>query len=256
MRTNGRGRQLALRMGAVTASLAIITAGCTGDTRTGTTTPSPGSSVAAAQPASEAPTSQVVFVDVRTRTVTPLPAALTAFDEASDFRRSPDGSRFLFRAAEEEGSTPQLYVGAVDGSSVRRLTDGEHSASSGRWSPDGSRVVFLSGGFLLSRLKVIEVATGDVQRVEGVERGVWEPSFSPDGRSILFSMATRAPQGSWRTDLWTVSAKGWRPDPPHPAWRLRRLLARWLHGRVPPDGRGRVLRQMLVGGDRSVVRRN
>ena len=35
---------------------------------------------------------------LRTKAVTPLPRALTTFDEATDYRRSPDGSRFVFGA--------------------------------------------------------------------------------------------------------------------------------------------------------------
>lgn len=213
-------------MWTLTAATLIVVAGCTDGSETPVVR-APALNDASVQPASESPSSKVVFVDVRTRSATPLPTALTTFEEANDFRRSPDGSRFVFGADVADGSSHQLFLGSIDGSDVRQITDEPLAATSGRWSPDGSRIVFLSGGFLLSRLKVIEVATGEVQRIEGVPRGVWEPSFSPDGRSILFSMATRTPQGSWRTDLWTVPVNGGTPT---------RLLEHGAYGAYSPDG--------------------
>jgi Tol biopolymer transport system component len=205
----GRSRIL---MGAVAASLAIVTSGCTAGAGAGMTTPRSTKGVAVAHSASATPASKVLFVDVRTRSVRPLPSALTAFEEASDYRRSPDGEGFVFQADVEDGSSHQLFLGSVDGSDVRQLTDEPLAATGGRWSPDGSRIVFLSGGF---------------ERVHGVPRGVWEPSFSPDGRSILFSMATSTPRGGWRVDLWTVPERGGTP---------RRLIRYGGYAAYSPDG--------------------
>ncbi len=214
--------------GALAASLAMVVSGCTSGPETAT---APVSSAAVVVPASsvtpEAVGSNVVFVDVRTRSVTPLPSALTAFEEASDYRRSPDGEEFVFRADVEDGSSHQLFLGSIDGSDVRQLTDEPLAATGGRWSPDGSRIVFLSGGFLTSRLKVIDVASGEVERVPGVPRGVWEPSFSHDGRTILFSMATPTPRGGWRVDLWTVPVGGGSPT---------RLIRYGGYAAYSPDG--------------------
>jgi dipeptidyl aminopeptidase/acylaminoacyl peptidase len=209
MRTIRRGERARVLVGVFVASVAIVP-GCTAGPEA-TTTEVLAPSVAVQPVASTIPEvdrSRVMLVDVRSGSVTPMPPALTAFDEASDYRRSPDGSRFVFGAAVEDGSTRQLFLGSVDGSRVRQLTDEPLAATGGRWSPDGSKIVFLGGGFLTSRLKRIDVTTGDVERVHGVPRGVWEPSFSPDGRSILFSMATATPRGGWRVDLWTVPVGG------------------------------------------------
>jgi Tol biopolymer transport system component len=220
----GRSRIL---MGAVAASLAIVTSGCTAGAGAGMTTPRSTKGVAVALSASATPASKVVFVDVRTRSVRPLPSALTAFEEASDYHRSPDGEGFVFQADVEDGSSHQLFLGSVDGSDVRQLTDEPLAATGGRWSPDGSRIVFLSGGFLTSRLKVIDVASGEVERVHGVPRGVWAPSFSPDGRSILFSMAISTPRDGWRVDMWTVPERGGTP---------RRLIRYGGYAAYSPDG--------------------
>jgi dipeptidyl aminopeptidase/acylaminoacyl peptidase len=210
---------------ALIAALAIAATACTRGPEAGPAEPRE-STQAAARPSST-PSSKVVFVDVRSRSVTPLPPSLTAFEEASDYRRSPDGSRFVFQAAVGDGPERQLFVGSVDGSDVRQLTDEPLAAAGGRWAPDGSRIVFLSGGFLTSRLKTIDVTTGAVERIDGVPRGVWEPSFTPDGRSILFSMATENPRGGWRVDLWTVSDQGGTP---------RRLIRHGGYAAYSPDG--------------------
>jgi hypothetical protein len=211
------------------AFLAILASGCTRDSggAIAAARPSISTSSPTAVPESRASSSTVVFVDVRTRSVTPLPPALTVFEDASDYRRSPDGTEFVFRADVGDGFAAQLFVGAVDGSYVRRLTDEPLAATEGRWSPDGSHVVFLSGGFMTSRLKTIDVDSGEVRRVDGVPRGAWAPSFTPDGRSIVFSMATPTPRGGWRVDLWTVPRDGGTPT---------RLIRYGGYAAFSPDG--------------------
>ena len=208
MGTTGWLQRCGVVAAAVAASMAIVASGCTAEPESATAAPPAASSLAVAEPDPEAPSSTVVFVDVRTRAVSPLPRALTAFEEANDYRRSPDGSRFVFGADVADDSSHQLFLGSIDGSNVHQLTHESLAATSGRWSPDGSRIVFLSGGFLTSTLKTIDLTTGEVERVSGVPQGVWEPSFTPDGRSILFSMATPTPGGGWRVDLWTVPKDG------------------------------------------------
>ena len=213
----------------IAATLSVIVAsGCTADTGGRTAAAHPSSVLTTGSVVAESlvASSDVVYVDVRTRSVVPLPTALTAFENAADYRRSPDGSTFVFRAAIGDGST-QLFFGAVDGSEVQQLTDEPLAATSGRWSSDGSHVVFLGGGFMTSRLKVVDVTSGEVRRVKGVPRGVWEPSFAPDGRSILFSMATSTPGGGWRVDLWTVPRQGGTPT---------RFIRHGGYGAYAPDG--------------------
>jgi dipeptidyl aminopeptidase/acylaminoacyl peptidase len=218
------------RLGAGALAFAIVAAATlAGFSITRSTTepqprsPSPAPAVAAH--------SEVSFVDVRTGRERPLPSALTAFADAADYRLSPDGSMVLFEAVGEmpgdDRSRELLVVASTDGSDPQPLIHEPVAASQGRWSPDGTTIVFLSGLGRSATLKVVDVETGAEVRVEGVPNGVWQPSFSPDGRSILFSMATRNPRGGFRVDLWTVPATGGTPT---------RLIQHGGYGSYSPDG--------------------
>jgi Tol biopolymer transport system component len=100
-------------------------------------------------------------------------------------------------------------------------------ATQPRWSPDGDSVLFLSGFWRGTALKEIDIHSPYAGSVAGVPKGVWQPSFSLDGRSILYSMPTKNPRGGWRVDLWTVPAAGGSP---------MRLIQHGAYGAYSPDG--------------------
>jgi dipeptidyl aminopeptidase/acylaminoacyl peptidase len=105
-------------------------------------------------------------------------------------------------------------------------------ASAPSWSPDGTRLVFAT----LSRLYIVRPSTWDVMTLTGDLGHVWRPTFSPDGRTILFTRASSGPLDgdlSTRLDLWTVPSSGGR------ASLLLRLDNRQDHaafGAYGPDG--------------------
>lgn len=109
---------------------------------------------------------------------------------------SPDGRRIAF-VSDRTGS-PQIYVMDADGSRTERVTVRGSYNTAPDWSPDGSRVAYCalrSDGF---QIQVLELESGKVTTITDLS-GCEDPSWSPDGRSILFSR-----KSGGRADLYVV----------------------------------------------------
>jgi WD40 repeat protein len=132
---------------------------------------------------------------------------------------SPDARLIAFLAPDEQGVV-QVHVATLDGTNVRQLTDGPADASSPHWSPDGRTLAYGRHNDIV----LIDVATGDARRLSVGRQAVWEPSFHPDGHSILYTSST---QGGRRLGLWSVPIDG------GPATEILRDAA---FGSYSPDG--------------------
>ena len=101
---------------------------------------------------------------------------------------SPDGSKIVFRSLRRDGND-QIYVINSDGSNLVRLTDNPGENSAPVWSPDGSRIGFMSNLLAPSDPKQIFMyvmgADGSNPQRLGPPDGV-SPRWSPDGSQIVF----------------------------------------------------------------------
>jgi serine/threonine-protein kinase len=142
---------------------------------------------------------------------------------------SPDGELVAFVAG-PLGST-RLYVRQVDGGTPVELTRADAGfAREPQWSPDGRRLLFLSG----RGLEVMPALGGPSKLVLAVERGEWaDATWSPSGDLIAFavgdSVFIRALEGG------TVRAVARLPEVHSCAWS--------------PDGR----RLACVSGNRQFI---
>lgn len=106
---------------------------------------------------------------------------------------SPDGRSFAYtantRPDDDAQSNLDLWVVSVEGGEPRLLTPGtgEWRDAEPVWSPDGTRLAFVSDRNGFTNLGVLEVATGEARMllVEEVEHS--EPRWSPDGAWISFT---------------------------------------------------------------------
>lgn len=148
---------------------------------------------------------------------------------------SPDG-RFLSYST-DRGGTLDLWLHDFATGEERQLTNlPSAAATSGSWSPDGSRIAFLDQD---GALHEVEVASGEIRRVYDA---LWEPgrpSYGPDGKHIAYA-AFKPVSGRYREGLSEVlvvdraSGKGvYTPIAPH-----KSIATRGDDGPVwSPDGR-------------------
>ncbi len=105
---------------------------------------------------------------------------------------SPDGEHVIYerRAMDimKDGTRINLWQMDVDGKNHRPLFSGKASYRMARFSPDGSRLAYLSSFEGDNQLYVRWLKTGEVARVTNLENSPSDISWSPNGQTIAFSM--------------------------------------------------------------------
>lgn len=98
-------------------------------------------------------------------------------------RFSPDGERILYTVSVPEEKTPaeEVWMMHRDGSRKRRLSTGSTPA----FSPDGSKIVFLSGQYA-REISMMDADGSNVRQLYVSKTYKSNPQFCSDGRSILF----------------------------------------------------------------------
>ena len=121
---------------------------------------------------------------------------LTAMDEfqlqaATDPQISPDGKKIVYVRRFADSMTDRrysnLWIINADGAEHRPLTTGNRNDTSPRWSPDGSRIAYLSEVEEKTQIFVRWMDTGQTARITNLEQAPEAIVWSPDGRMISYS---------------------------------------------------------------------
>jgi Tol biopolymer transport system component len=103
----------------------------------------------------------------------------------------------------EAGGNADVYVAALDGTGLRRLTTSPAADFDPSWSPDHRRVAYRCQVGTSSDICVVEVAGGAPANVTATPGDEWSPAWSPDGDWIAF-YSDRADRGS----IWLMHPDG------------------------------------------------
>jgi len=139
---------------------------------------------------------------------------------------SPDGTQIVF--SHDMTGSLELYVINADGTGLRQLTTDGTDKLFARWSPDGRRVVFLriEGIFQVIALRAAD-GSGAIEDVTRSPWAVYQPTFTPDGRHILFG----SQEGGLVSAIWIMNLHGSNKK------RLTKAAIEAGGPDVSPDGR-------------------
>jgi dipeptidyl aminopeptidase/acylaminoacyl peptidase len=210
------------RLPALAATALLFLAGCTAPPRTasGSAAAAPSTSAPTARPARARLHGRVAFAADRQRNVDlyllELPGGrwrrLTTSPGADlSPTWAPDGRRLAFRS--DRDGDDEVYVMNADGSRQHNLTRNPASDYSPAWSPDGRRIVLDSsldqdpgGVSSCGDLFVVDADDSHLTRLTDGPARDCGPSFTPDGRHIMFFSDRAEPGGD--SDLYVMNLDG------------------------------------------------
>lgn len=151
----------------------------------------------------------------------------------------PDGGAIAYLRQTDEGA--EVWAMDPDGGNRRRLSEGTGDFGALNWSPDGSRLAWITpaavgeyegepGAYVvadgigyrhlgdgyrqgkLQQLFVMDIENGQPRRLVEAELDVRSLCWSPDSQQLVFEAKTRKNLG-WtvNTDLWRIDAAGGEP---------------------------------------------
>jgi len=104
---------------------------------------------------------------------------------------SPDGRRVIyvrwFADVFSDRHCSNLWIVATDGTGHRPLTTGLRGDDSPRWSPDGTRVAYISDVDGTAQIYVRWLDSGQTARLTNIGYGPAGLAWSPDGKQIAFT---------------------------------------------------------------------
>jgi len=110
---------------------------------------------------------------------------------------------YVAESGPKDNRRKRLAVMDYDGANVRYLTaDDTTLVLSPRFSPDNSRILYTSYETGEPKIYMMDVATGQRQRFDGLQGTSFAPRWSPDGTKVVLSQTNRG-----NTDIYTLDVR-------------------------------------------------
>ncbi|ANU07304.1 Tol-Pal system beta propeller repeat protein TolB [Paraurantiacibacter namhicola] len=132
---------------------------------------------------------------------------------------------YIAETGPKDARVKRLAIMDSDGANHRFITNGQSTALTPRYSPDYSKIVYLSYLNGNPRIYIYDVGSGQQTLVTQSSNPTFAPRWSPDGRWILYSMAVAG-----NTDVYRVRATGGQSE------RLTDAPGIDVGGSYSPDG--------------------
>src|SRR5204863_6758664 len=103
---------------------------------------------------------------------------------------SPDGRRVAYTVRDtnwdDNSYDTQIWIADVTTGASRQLTQSKKSSQSPAWSPDGSRLAFISDRTDKRQIYLINPLGGEADALTSLDEGVAAFSWAPDGKAIAY----------------------------------------------------------------------
>jgi len=126
---------------------------------------------------------------------------LYLFNTVTEVRISPDGKNVIYSVQRVDRKTEKkytnLWVASSDGSAPRQFTTGDQHDGSACWSPDGSKIAFLSDRGdkeKPAQVYVIPFTGGEASKLTQIEGEIGELCWSPNGKQLLCTVRKVDPE--------------------------------------------------------------
>ncbi len=126
-----------------------------------------------------------------------LPKVAPTVDQILSLKRvgspeiSPDGRRVAYTVRDtnwdDNSYDTQIWIADVTTGASRQLTQSKKSSQSPAWSPDGSRLAFISDRTDKRQIYLINPLGGEADALTSLDEGVAAFSWAPDGKAIAYT---------------------------------------------------------------------